>query len=98
MGKGKSCSQGGGGFEGVTTPAPPQKILIIHLLTFEKLLMKFTASSLSISKFEIVGQSALWLCKTAWGTEHETSVIGIDYLIGSSIMLKSSWVTFDMEY
>ena len=30
VGKGKSCSLGGGGFEGVTTPAPPRKILIIH--------------------------------------------------------------------
>ena len=30
VGKGKSCSKGGGGFEGVTTPAH-QKILIIHL-------------------------------------------------------------------
>ena len=30
VGKGKSCSQGGGGFEGVTTPAPPGNILIIH--------------------------------------------------------------------
>ena len=29
VGKGKSCSKGGGGFEGVTTPAP-WKILIIH--------------------------------------------------------------------
>ena len=25
LGKGKSCSYGGGGFEGVTTPAPPPK-------------------------------------------------------------------------
>ena len=34
VGKGKSCSQGGGGFEGVTTPAPPpRKILIIHYQT-----------------------------------------------------------------
>ena len=30
VGKGKSCSQGGGGFEGVT-PCPPGNILIIHL-------------------------------------------------------------------
>ena len=30
VGKGKSCSNGGGGFEGVTTPALPRKILIIH--------------------------------------------------------------------
>ena len=31
VGKGKSCSYGGGSFEGFTTPAPPPpKILIIH--------------------------------------------------------------------
>ena len=30
VGKGKSCSWGGGSFEGVTTPVP-QKILIIHM-------------------------------------------------------------------
>ena len=33
VGIGKSCSQGGCGFEGVTTPAP-QKILIIHYGSF----------------------------------------------------------------
>ena len=31
--KGKNCSKGEGGFEGGTTPAPPQKILIVHYVT-----------------------------------------------------------------
>ena len=30
VGKGKNCSYGEGGFEGVTTPAPSRKIFIIH--------------------------------------------------------------------
>ena len=32
VGKGKSCSQGGGGFEGVTTPAPPENFNHTHTI------------------------------------------------------------------